>query len=82
MGSLTMIECDNPKCQNVGHPEWEPPPRSKKPMSAPYGWYQGDVLRMGPGPHILFYACSEECIGPAAVEKFEEDRRREREMYE
>lgn len=67
-----MIECDNPKCSNVGIPEWEPPKKGgKKPITAPYSWYQCDVWHVGPGPNILAYACQLKCVGPAIDYKFE-----------
>ena len=76
MSVVTMIACDNPKCEHFGTPEWIDPD-DKVPPSAPYGWYEGDLLCMGPGPSVHVYACSVECVGPAVIQQFELERQEE-----
>jgi len=73
-----MFECDNPKCENVGRPEWVPPPRSKKLPAPPYGWLTVEGYYMGSGPSARVVVCSDECLAPAWEYAIEEIRRRDR----
>lgn len=71
MGEVKMIECDNPDCDNVSVPEFIP--KGKTPPTAPFGWWQLDAWRVGPGPYLkAAYACSNECIGPAVLHRAKE----------
>ena len=72
MTEVLMIKCDNPKCENVGLPEFVPgresPKRKGQEVMAPYSWHQGSGFLMGCGPSYKYMACSNECVGPAIID--------------
>lgn len=77
-----MIECDNPNCDNLGHPEHVPgqdgaPKRKGDKIMAPYGWHQGEGWLMGSGPNYSYMACSDECVGPAIIGVLRREREKE-----
>lgn len=81
MAVVPMFECDNPKCGNVGAPEWIPQlenPRSRKPPAPPYGWLVIEGYYMGPGPSAKVVVCSDGCLPLAWEHAIEELRRRDR----
>lgn len=61
---VLMVQCDNPKCDSVGHPECVVRNRVK---NGPYGWHQGKGGLVGCGPNYTYMACSRECVGPAII---------------
>jgi hypothetical protein len=75
-----MIKCDNPLCSTIGEPEHIPGKRPKKNerLMAPYGWHMGDGWLIGTGPNYTYFACSDECVGPAVMDLVERARRDER----
>lgn len=75
MSTVTMIECDNPRCSNVGQPEWLPPPRSRKQPTGPYGWIDVTGMIIGAGPNVNICVCSVECLQPAWKAALERERR-------
>jgi hypothetical protein len=72
MAEQLMIKCDNPKCKNVGLPEYVPgvdgPKKKGAKVMGPYGWHQGDGWLVGSGPDYHYMACSTECVGPAIAD--------------
>jgi len=80
-----MIECDNPKCDSFGRPEFVPGEfgqRKKKSdrVMGPYGWHQGDGWLVGCGPNYTYFACSDECVGPAITAVLDNARRAENDL--
>jgi hypothetical protein len=83
MAERLMIKCDNPRCSNIGEPEFVPGEngtRKKKSdrIMAPYGWHQGDGWLQGCGPSYTYMACSDACVGPAVISLVEMARDAER----
>lgn len=64
MATVTMIECDNPKCKSMGFPE------SVKPLRPPYNWYWIKGFRFGNGPEFNLMTCCINCV-PNALEEAE-----------
>ena len=82
MSEQLMIKCDNPECKSIGEPEWVPGQdgqrkRRGQRATPPYGWHDGSGWVVGCGPHYLYVACSNACVGPAIVAMTDKARQEE-----
>ena len=81
---VPMVRCDNPKCTNVGSPEWvdeEGPSVDPAKYSGPYGWIDTEISFVGTGPSLHVDACSVKCLTPAVQDLLDAWRRREQDEY-
>lgn len=62
---ITMVQCDNPGCENTKQPE------SETPYRPPYAWVTAKGGLFGCGPNFSVEVCDVSCLAGAVYHAIE-----------